>query len=155
MVPALDQTWKTIVYLSMFVCGALALASLGPPIQRGTSAMWTQLKRRRAKARARQAFINDIPFLSEDERKILGYLREKKQKTFGVNVDGGYASTLLGKRYIYAITQPGQVFDYNRMPVAVAEHVWEVILQRPDDFPYRPEFSSGHPKVETYPWRIP
>jgi hypothetical protein len=119
--------------------------------------LWAWLKRRRARYAARQAFIAEIPFLNEHERKILCYLREKKQKTFDVDQDGGYASTLLGKRYIYFIGQHGQAIDPVRVPVAVAEHVWQVLQERPEDFPYTPEIRSDARggKFEVHPWRIP
>jgi hypothetical protein len=158
ILPPLDPPWLTlVVYAVLFTSGALCAAAIGSAIQDGAKAIWGWVQRRRAKAKAKQAFVNDIPFLNEKERQILGYLREKRQKTFDVDQDGGYASTLLGKRYIYFIGQTGQTWDPRRVPVAVAEHVWEVMQERPNDFPYRPEFSTEGrgPKVEMHPWRIP
>lgn len=158
ILPTLDPPWiELVVYAVMFVCGALAAASLGSAIQRGVGHGWSLWQRRRARQKAKEAFIKDIPFLNDRERQILGYLREKKIKTFTADQDGGYASTLLGKRYLYFIGQQAQSFDITRMPVAVAEHVWEVVQERPEDFPYTPVYNTEGrgPKIEMHPWRIP
>src|SRR5215204_3217862 len=117
VLPPLDPPWLELaLYAVMFGCGGLAAAALRSAVQRAILAGWAWQQRRRAKTRARNAFIADVPFLSEKERQILGYLREKKQKTFDVDQDGGYASTLLGKRYIYFIGQTGQTWDPRRVP---------------------------------------
>ena len=159
ILPPLDPRWiELVVWAVLLVCAALAAASVGSAIQRGVGHLWTLWKRRRARVRAKAAFVRDIPYLSDKERQILGYLREKKRKTFDVDQNGGYANTLLGKRHVLFIAQPGQALDPDRMPVTVAEHVWEVLQERPGDFPYTPEYSTDGPpkqRVEVSPWRIP
>ena len=37
---------------------------------------------------------------------------------------------------MHYILVPGQTFYQDDVPMTVAEHVWEVINERPDDFPY-------------------
>jgi len=139
----------------LFVSGALAAASLGNAIQQGILAGLAWWKRRRALQKIKQRFIDDIPTLTEHERRILGYLRHYRQKTLVGDVDGGYASTLIAKGYLYMIAAPGQRFGYDKIPYAVAEHVWKVINERPQDFPHQPVFNPDDRRVEMYPWRIP
>ena len=158
VLPPVEPPWVVlVVYAVMFLSAALSAASIGSAAQRGIASGWKWLSRKRAKQKAKKAFIKDIPFLMDKERQILGYLREKKQKTFVLDQDGGYASTLLGKNYVYFIGQYGQVWNPSRVPAAVADHVWEVVQERPADFPYVPEISSGErgEKFEVPPWRIP
>src|SRR3712207_5043893 len=81
--PPLDPPWvELVVSAVMFVFGALASASLGSAIQGGIQFAWSTWKAKRALTKVRQAFIADIPYLTEKERQILGYLREKRQKRF-------------------------------------------------------------------------
>lgn len=156
VLPELEPWMVIATWVVVFLCGALAAAAMGSVVQWALQTGWAALQRRRARAKLREAFIDDIPFLSERERLILGYLREKKQKTFVADHDGGYAATLLAKRYIYYIGVRGQTFDINKVPMAVAEHVWTVMQERPEDFPYVPEYdTSGRQRHEIIPWRIP
>jgi hypothetical protein len=89
-------------------------------------------------------------------RQILGYLREKKTKSFTADHDGGYAGTLLARGFIRYIGVRGQTFDMDKCPMAVSEHVWKVMEEQPVAFPYEPEYRSTYGKrYEMEPWRIP
>ena len=85
---------------------------------------------------------------------IFGYLLKKKQKTFTADIDGGYAGTLLSRGFIQIIAVHSQRFDEDKTPMAVPEHVWKVMEEQPDEFPYKPEYSEGRHKVEMEPWRM-
>ena len=48
----------------------------------------------------------------------------------------------------------GQRFDVDKVPMAVPDHVWRVLEEQPDQFPYKPEYSEDRHKVEMQPWRM-
>jgi hypothetical protein len=140
-----------------FVFGALALASLASAIQKGLIAAWAWWGRRRKAKAAEARFINDIPTLTEDERRILGYLRHHKVRTFDTDLDGGYANTLLAKRYVMHVAGT-QVVDRTRVPTVVADYVWRIVNEQPGEFPHDPQWSregGSRNRVEVHPWRIP
>jgi hypothetical protein len=93
-----------------------------------------------------------IPHMTPDERKIISYLLAKNQKMFTAAPDGGYAATLISRGIVVRALRPGQVFGYEDMPLAIPDHIWEVLLEHKDQFPYKP---SRRGETEVYPWRIP
>lgn len=70
-----------------------------------------------------------IPHMTPRERKIISYLLAKNQKMFTAATDGGYATTLISRRIVVRALQPGQVFGYQDMPLAIPDHLWEVLLK--------------------------
>ena len=155
VLPALEPPLiELVAWAVLFVSAALAAASLISAVQQVLRHGWKQLQLHRAIRNRRNTFIKNIPFLSEDERRILGYLREKKQKTFTADHDGGYANTLIAKRYVGYIGAPGQSFDFDKVPMAVADYVWDIIQERPADLPYAPVYRENGRRYEVQPWRI-
>ena len=95
----------------------------------------------------RQQFIRDIPRFEKAERDIFGYLRVHNQNTFTASVDGDLAAGLLGRGYVRMAVQPGQQVSVVMTPFIVPEHIWEIVVARPKDFPY--EAPLGR---ERMPW---
>jgi hypothetical protein len=91
-----------------------------------------------------------IPFMTEKEKQIIGYLLKHNQKTFTAAVDGGYAVTLIARGIIVRQMAPGQQALEQDVPMGVPEHIWEVLQNHKDEFPYKPDIHRG---VEAYPWR--
>ncbi len=148
--------WAVLVlWCGTVLAGFLALAALAEQIMKPIRWLWQRAQQTSARKRAEKAFRDYIPHLTEEERQILGYLREKKQKTFTADQDGGYAATLIARRFVVMIGARGQVFDIDKVPFAVPDHVWSVLEAQPDEFPYAPIYSEGRNKVEVQPWRIP
>lgn len=154
IIPAMDPWMVILAWAAMLIAAGLAVASLLSALQGVAESGWAGWRRRRARQSQIDAFRKHLPFLGDKERQILGYLRHNKQKTFIADHDGGYASTLLAQRFVYYIGVPGQTFDLDKTPMAVAEHVWTVMQEQPEAFPYKPEYNDRD-DVETYPWRIP
>ncbi|MEQ8269065.1 MAG: hypothetical protein RH982_17875 [Parvibaculum sp.] len=156
VVPALNPPWVEILAWALALgCTALAFAPIGSGFQSLAERFWKSYQQKVLATGIRQAFIDDIPFLSEKEMQILAYLLQKKEKRFIADHDGGYAATLLAKRYVQYIGAPGQSFDLDKVPMTVAAHVWSVMEEQPERFPYRPKFSSRDQRIEVHPWRIP
>ena len=151
------EPWMVLAGLAVaFAFGALATASLVTAIQNGLKATWSWWQRRQAQEAAVKRFVDDIPTLTEHERRILGYLRHHKIRAFDTDIDGGYANTLLAKCYLYHAAGTQQV-DPGRVPTLVADYVWRIVNARADNFPHQPEWGEGGQRrgVETLPWRIP
>lgn len=156
IIPAMEPGWALLVWAGMLIAGGLAVAALLSSFQRAFGALWDRWQRHRSLQKAEQAFRNYIPHLTDKERQILGYLREKNHKTFVADHDGGYAGTLLARGIVVYVGVRGQTFDMDKTPMAVPDHVWRVMQEQPESFPYKPEYSTGgRDRVETYPWRIP
>ncbi|MGO6667054.1 hypothetical protein [Rhizobium ruizarguesonis] len=149
--PPLSPTFELTVWAALFVSAALSVASIGPAIERGLK---SSLVRRSAKRHLREVedgFREYVPFLSERERQIFGYLLHYRIKTFTADHDGGYAATLLARGYIRFAGVRGQRFDLDKCPMLVPEYVWKVLEEDTTKFPYIPDMESGH---EAQPWRI-
>ena len=154
-IPPQDAFLTSAVWVVLFLSAALALAAMAARVERVVARLGQGIGRWIFRRKARQSFRNYIPFLSEEERKILGYLLAKKQKTFLADHDGGYAATLLARNIVRYVGAPGQSFSIDRCPMVVPDEVWSVMEERPEDFPYKPEYSDDRYRVETEPWRIP
>lgn len=109
------------------------------------SAYWRRWQHGRARRKSVAAYI---PFMNEDERRIVGYLLEHSQKSFDCALDGGYAATLIARGIVVRAARPGQVFDQEHVPMAVEDDVWEVLMEHSHLFP--PHYEGG-----THPWRVP
>jgi Super-infection exclusion protein B len=103
--------------------------------------------------RQRRAARDYIQHMTSKERQIIAYLLAKNQKMFTCASDGGYANTLLSRGILVRALRPGQVFNVEEMPVAVPDHIWDVLLAHKDQFPYSPE--RGERGGEVNPWRVP
>ncbi len=144
----------TLVVVAI-LSGCLFVSSIIPDVWKATEGYRLEKREKALRRKRTQDFIEDIPFLTKNEKTILGYLRHHKQKRFNGAADAGRANTLLSKGYIRCILVRGQVFDPNGVPFEVSSLVWEVLEARPDDFPYSPQYSDRSNRVEVYPWHDP
>lgn len=145
-----------IAWAFLLICGALAFASLATWLGSGLTDLLAKWRVARRKADQRKAFLEDILFMTIKEKQILGYLREKKLRRFDADQDGGYAASLIAKGYVRVIAAPGGQFVHpHNVPMEVADYVWQEVLQRPEEFPYQPEFSQRNKNTEVQPWRVP
>jgi hypothetical protein len=103
------------------------------------------------KRRAQKQVRDYIPCMTTKEREIIGYLLSKNQKMFTADEDGGYAATLMSRRIIVIAALRGQMIRGSRVPMAIPDHVWEVLAKHRDQFPYKP---PPRGQVEPEPWRI-
>jgi hypothetical protein len=149
-----------VATVTMILFGSLSLISTVVASWRaghaGVSSVLAERRKRRSREAAEQAVRDYLPHLTEKERQIIGFLLAKNQKTFTATPDGGYARTLLARRLVLIIGQPGHEFDYYNVPMAVPDHVWKIFEENSDQFPYRPEYrGDGRRKTEVAPWREP
>lgn len=94
-----------------------------------------------------ERLFEEVETLSEREREILAYLLHHNQRLFTCNVDGGRAATLIARGIVRQAMRPGQVFDFDDMPVEIPIEIWRVLRARAERFPYA---GDGE---EPYPWR--
>jgi hypothetical protein len=148
------EPWPWIVPAVAFafiICTALALASVAQAIVR-TFPVHIWALRWLAIRKAQKEVADYIPFMSGKERQIIGYLLKKRRKSFDAAHDGGYAAPLVARGIVVFIGKHGQAVDLERVPMAVPDHVWEVLEKHQDHFPHRPEMNGD---VEMQPWRVP
>lgn len=151
VLPELGPSLRLAAWIILFLSAALTVAAVGPSIEKPIKA-WISKLTVRTKMKALEAdFRRQVPYLSEKERQILGYLLYHRIKTFTADHDGGYAATLLARGYIRYAGVGGQSFDIDKCPMLVPEYVWKVLEEDPSKFPYVPDLESGH---EAHPWRI-
>jgi len=153
--PPLNPWVIPSVTFALLLCGCLALASVASATFKLLFSLlpieiwivhWVTLRREK------RAVRDYIPHMTPHERKITSYLLAKNQKMFTAAADGGYATTLIFRGIVVRAFQPGQVFGYQDMPLAIPDHIWEVLLKHKDQFPYQPP-QTGEPEV--HPWRVP
>ena len=156
---AIPEVIGLSIALVGLLSGGLAIGLLLAAIYRGIS--WavkpryeTHLYKRLAAKRKRE-FVSYIPFLSDKERQIFGYLLHHKRRTFTNTSDCGYAGELLSLGYVQMIAKGGQHVDYWSVPFGVPDHVWEALEENGDAFPYKPQPSSRRERAEADPWRKP
>jgi hypothetical protein len=155
IVPDVDPWVKVVAWALLLISGALAMASLGPTIQGAIRSATEPRRKQRLAQAAEQRFKDYVPHLSIQEREILGYLRAKNKKMLLAADDGGHAATLLARGVIEYAGVRGQTVDLDNVPMAVPDHVWNVLVEWPDEFPYVPKFRPQDRDVEVEPWRVP
>jgi len=144
-----DPLWIFLVWLAFLISAFLALAAIGDGLVKAIKPA-QRLDRRRAIRHAQRKTRDFIPFMTPKDREIVGYLLHYRQKMFSTNIDGGYAAPLIAKGIITrAMSQP-QFVDALRMPFAIPDHIWAVLEENRDQFPYQPP--SRGPGREAPPW---
>jgi hypothetical protein len=149
LLPAPLDPWAVeIAEVAFIVCVCLWLAAV---ISAGVNALKPiklKIVRLWAIRRATRDIEEAIPQLTLKEREILGYLVQKNQRHFSYTQDGGYASTLIAKRFVTFAGIPGQVFTRFDFPFEVPKHVWAVLLEHKENLVY------SHQDGQPYPWAV-
>ncbi|URK88435.1 superinfection exclusion B family protein [Rhizobium sp. RCAM05350] len=149
--PNLNSPLKLTIWAVLLFSASLTLAALAESLKDLAVQALTKRRVRQQIKLSQEAFRQYVPFLSDKERQIFGYLLEKRVKTFTGDHDGGYAGTLIARGFIRYAGVRGQTFDQDKCPLMVPDYVWEVLEEMRADFPYRPENVRGG---EMHPWRI-
>lgn len=95
---------------------------------------------------ARRDIGNYIPYMTAQERRIIGYLIAHNQKQFAGEDDGGYAATLIARGIVISALQSGpiQVISTNNVPMRIPDLIWDVLIAHKDHFP--------DPGLQVPPW---
>lgn len=150
--PPLDAWMVQAAFFGLFLFGFLALVSFLSAIFKFFPVHlwvidWVKTKRKKREVR------DYIPYMTEEEKKIISYLLKINQKMFKAEENGGRAATLISRGIIVYVIRPGQTYDTMNVPMAIPDHVWDVLVQHKDQFPYsapKNNESQGHPWRE--PW---
>lgn len=154
MIPPLADWMKQAAVFVLILCGSLAVVSAFSSVFE-IFAVRTRFVQWGRRAQERQAVRKYLPHVTPKEREIFAYLLAHKQKTLTGDSDGGYANTLISRRFLVPSLQPGQVFSVTEMPFIVPDHIWEVLEQNKTAFPYTPQIDDeGETGVEGEPWRV-
>jgi Super-infection exclusion protein B len=148
-VPPLDAWVIQLVTFAFLLFGLLAIAGLISatlavfPLHKWVR-HWIDIRREKGSVR------DYIPHMTEREREIIAYLLNKNEKTFTAESDGGYAATLVSRGIVRIPTCGGQRIDPLDVPMIIPDHVWAVLIQHKEQFPYRARMKGS---VEIRPWR--
>lgn len=144
--PPLDPLIIIIASFGLLLCGSLAVAAIfsSTPVKK-----W--IKHLLAFHREKRAVRDYIPHMTEEEREIISYLLAKKQKTFMYTIDGGYATTLISRGIVVCALRPGQAGSTWHIPFIIPDHIWSVLLEHRNEFPYKPPPPG---ETEVHPWSI-
>lgn len=153
VLPPINSPW--VVYglpLAILITGTLALFGIlefiAARIREKIGDWREQAKRTKRLRQEQEAFRKYIPFMTDDEKRILGYLLQSNQKTFTAPIDGGRAATLLGRGYIRIGVRGEQMVNQLSVPFFVPDHLWEVLEEHEAEFPQ--DFPENGPR----PWSI-
>ena len=138
--------WEALPALGALICGTLTLASIvetRKPVARIDRWRRMRLDQRRAE--------DFIPYMTKEDKAIIGYLLHHNQKTFQVGMTGDYAAPLISRGIVRQELQHGQTFDLGEVPFSVPDHIWVVLERNRGSFPYTPPEGTTEPP----PWKEP
>ena len=134
--------------VAVILCGCLTFFSLLSGIVTASKPLRTRFSQHWATRRAQHDIEAAIPQLTVKEREILGYLIQKNHRHFSYTQDGGYASTLIAKRFLTFAGVPGQIFTAYDFPFEVPKHVWEVLNK------HKENLVCSHQEGQPFPWAV-
>jgi hypothetical protein len=149
LLPPLPDWATLVVWFIGLICGCLAVASWCSAAYNffplhiwylHYQGIW----------RAKRGLHKYIPYMTPEEKEIIGYLLAKNQKTFTAAADGGHGATLLSRGIIIVLAQHGQQLDSENIPMTIPDPLWDVFVKRKKEFPYSPP-TIGE---ESHPWRV-
>lgn len=106
-------------------------------------AVWREKKRDMKKVE------NYIPYMTNQDKAVIGYLLHHNLRMFHTLSDAAGAAPLLTKGIIRIALKNGQYYNEYRIPFEVPDHIWEVLEKHRYMFPYTPSYKG---KAEVYPW---
>ncbi len=151
IIPTTDSPlWIALPSIGALIFGFLSLASIASAaakyIKPGVRIDQWRMRRRKIKE-----IIEYIPYMSDKDREIIGYLLYHKQKMFQADNDGGYAAPLISKGIIRVACKAGQTYDSRWTPFEIPDYAWSVLERNKEHFPYKPPAKGD---VEKHPWAI-
>jgi hypothetical protein len=137
-----------VFFLGTLTAGLVLFGFLNATYKLFPLHLW-YLRRQNIKAE-KKAASEYIPHMTQRERGIIGHLLHHNQKIFSADMDGGFAAPLISKSICVRAILPGQVFAPRDTPFVVPDHIWNVLAERREQFPYQPLGEDEAP-----PWRVP
>ena len=143
--------WIAVPSIGAVIFGCLSLAAIGNALTKAIKPgmridKWL-LKRQKVKE-----VLEFIPYMTDKDREIIGYLLYHNQKMFQATQDGGYAAPLISKGVIKISLRHGQTFDASHVPFEIPNYAWSVFEENKKLFPYNPPPKG---KAEKHPWALP
>ena len=151
VIPTTDSPlWLALPAIGALIFGCLALAAMFSALAKviNPAAIFDRWRLKCSKKRAAREFI---PYMTEKDREIIGYLLYHNQKMFQAVDDGGYAAPLISKGIIQRSVVHGQIIHQNWIPFEVPDYVWSELEKNRQEFPYKPPPAG---EVEKHPWAI-
>jgi hypothetical protein len=147
LLPSPGASWLVAIAGACIVCLCLSFASILSALAKAIPAKrwFSQWSRRR---KVRKSVEDYIPFMTDNDKRIIGYLLNRNQKTFTAALDGGYATTLIARGIVAASPRPGQIFPHDDLPFSIPDEVWQVLCEHRSSFPAPP------PGYNQHPWRV-
>lgn len=135
--------------LAILVTGSLALFGLIEFVVGEARKIFRSMASRRATKlrleKEQQDLREYLPFLSDEERVVLGWLVEFQRKSFTAPIDGGNVVTLIHRRIVRSGLSGGQMFDPLDAPFYIPDHLWPILEEEFSDW------SGSNPDEQ--PWR--
>ena len=143
--------WTAVPSIGAVIFGCLSLAAIGNALAKAIKP-GMRIDQWRLKRQKIIEVREYIPYMTDEDREIIGYLLYHNQKMFQTNQDGGYAAPLISKGIIKVSLRHGQVFDPLRVPFVIPDYAWSVFKKNKKLFPYSPPPEGEN---EKHPWAIP
>lgn len=125
--------------LAILITAGLGLASL---VEQATKLATAALKKHREAREQDQRitehqrkFIEHIPYMTDNELAIYGYLLTNSRKSFTAEMDCGHATSLYKRRFIQSDAQNGHSYGPSEFPFSVPDHIWSILEEKQDQFP--------------------
>ncbi len=135
--------------LAILISAGLGLASLIEQVTKWATAEFKKQREARDQdreiAKHQRKFREHIPYMTESELAIYGYLLKHRRKSFTAEMDGGHAASLYKRGFIQTDAQIGHSYNPFEFPFSVPDHIWSLLEETREQFPS--EF-----KDRTLPW---
>ncbi|MFV0332595.1 MAG: hypothetical protein ACK5JR_00755 [Tropicimonas sp.] len=125
--------------LAILITAGLGLASLIEQVTKWATAALKKHREAREQDRRiaehQRKFVEHIPYMTDNELAIYGYLLTHSRKSFTAEMDGGHAASLYKRRFIQTDAQNGHSYGADEFPFSVPDHIWSVLEENRDQFP--------------------
>lgn len=101
--------------------------------------------------RKKKEIERQLPFLSKDEKFILGYIFFKKINMITVSSDGDRAKTLISKGFLILPNKSPMTFVHSAVVYELPSYVWEILEKNTNLFPS----IDVYEKAKGNPWITP
>ncbi len=129
--------WIALPAVAGLVCLFLSLAAIGEALTKlfKPGLQFSMWRIRRSEQKEVREYI---PYMNENDKRTIGLCLYHNLQTIQVNLDAGEAVQMISKGIIRIAVYSGQRYSRRRVPHEFPLHIWKVLGEHKERFPYKP-----------------